>query len=209
MASELKLDIAVGLLTRRSHHIVRDPHTGKSQWVLAEPLLVQLRMASAPSSSTDGGGASSSAAPIPLNADAHDLLERIEEELTAQWWYAHPVHHGRGRESLVGKLLAWTTAARRNEEALKVAEKVVCRWVAEIEGLFNPQRRRPLPGAVCPNKKCGVSRVLDREEDGEHFYKPALVKVFDDDGEFDRVECGACGGSWSGLELELMGALAK
>lgn len=208
MDPALKLDIAIGLLTRRSKHLVKDPHTGKSQVVLAEPLLVQLRMASTPSSSTDGGGASSTRAPIPLNADAHDLLERIEEELTAQWWYTHPTHRGRGRESLVGKLLAWTTASRGSEVLLLRAGAITARWVEDIEGLFNPQRRRPLPG-VCPNKKCGAARVFDREEEGEHFYRPALVQVYDDDGLFDRLECGVCGSAWSGLELELMGALAK
>lgn len=199
----LKLDIAVGLLTRRSKHRLEDGD-GAVRWVVADPLLVQLRLASVPSSSTGGGSSSSGAAPIPLSADAHDLLERITEEVTAQWWYTHPIHHGRGGGTLVGKLLAWTTAARSSDALLLPAGAVTSRWVVEIQSFFNPQLRRPLPGAVCRNKACGVSRVLDREEDGEHFYKPALVQVYHEDGRFDRLECLACGASWSGLVLELM-----
>lgn len=191
----LKLDVAVGLLTRRSKHRLMDAD-GNARWVEADPLLVQLRMASTPSSSGAGGGSSSAAAPIPLNADAHDMLERIEEEVTAQWWYTHPLHRGRGGGTLVGKLLAWVTAARSSEVLLLRAGAITSRWVQDIEGLFNPQRRKPLVGACL---KCKASRVLDREESGEHFYKPVLSKVYDDEGQFSRVECGACGESWDDL----------
>lgn len=203
MDPALKLDIAVGLLTRPSKHRLVSAD-GTARWVVADPLLVQLRMASAPSSSTDGGGPSSTAAAIPLNADAHDLLERIGEELTRNWWYTHPIHKGRGRETMVGKLLSWTTAARSNEVLVLRAGAITGRWVADIEALFNPQRRKPLPGAVCPAKGCGASRVLDREEEGEHFYRPALVRVYDAEGLFTVLECGACGASWNRMAMELM-----
>lgn len=199
MDPALKLDIAVGLLTRPSKHRIQDAD-GDPRWVVADPLLVQLRLASVPSSST--GGAPSVAAPIPLSADAHDLLERITEEVTAHWWYTHPIHQGRGGGTVVGKLLAWTTAARSSEVLVLRAGAITSRWVADIQAFFNPQLRRPLPGAKCP--KCKAVRVLDREEDGEHFYRPALVQVCREDGALDRVECGACGSSWSGLELELL-----
>lgn len=139
-----------------------------------------------------------------MSADAHDLLERIRDEAASYWWEAHKVHKGKGRRTLVGHITGWVEVAREDEQTLKVAEKVVCRWVTEIQGLFNPQRRRPLPGAACPNKDCGAIKVLDREELGEHFYKPALSRIYDEDGLFDRMECGACGESWSGLGLELI-----
>lgn len=206
MDAALKLDIAVGLLTRRSHHLVKDPHTGKSHVVLAEPLLVQLRMASANSTAAPVEGAGSSAPTLPLSASAHDLMVQIEGEAE----YHYFVHGGVRRDlQLADHIRALVVAAQLNQETLGVVEKLVCGWVAAIQGFFNPQRRRPLRGAVCPNKKCGAARVLDREEEGEHFYKPALVQVCDDEGLFDRLECGVCGSSWSGLELELMGALAK
>jgi hypothetical protein len=196
----LKLDTAVGLLTRRSPHRIMD-EDGNPRWIVADPLLVQLRMASTPSSSGDGGGSSSAGAPIPLNADAHDLLERIREETSTQWWYTHPIHHGAGRGTLGGELLAWVRAARSNEILTLGAEVITTRWVTDIKALFNPQYRRPLPG-VCPNKKCRASRVLDREESGEHFYKPVLAKLYDDDGELTGIECGNCGASWTPDEMK-------
>lgn len=203
MDPALKLDIAVGLLTRPSKHRITGPD-GEARWVEAEPLLVQLRMAVANTSAAAEPGVSSSGKPIPMSADAHDLLEAIGEELTRHWWYTHPIHHGRGRETMVGKLLAWTTAARSSEALVLRAGSITGRWVAEIEALFNPQRRKPLPGAACPAKDCGATRVLDREEEGEHFYRPALVRVYDAEGLFTHVECGVCGGTWTTVGLELI-----
>lgn len=203
MDPALKLYIAVGLLTRPSKHRLVGAD-GTARWVEADPLLVQLRMAVGNSTAAAEPGVSSSGKPIPMSADAHDLLERIGEELTRHWWYTHPIHKGRGRETMVGKLLAWTAAARSSEVLVLRAGSITGRWVADIEALFNPQRRKPLPGAACPAKGCGAVRVLDREEEGEHFYRPALVRVYDNAGQFTHLECGACGGTWNQLAMELL-----
>lgn len=194
MEPSLKLDTAVGLLVRRSTHRVVDEE-GNPRFVVADPLLVQLRMAAANSASIGGGGGSSGAAPIPISADAHDLLEQIREETTRQWWLTYGIHRGAGKGTLGGELMTWVGVAKTDAALTAVAANVTWRWVMDIKTLFNPNLRRAFPGTC---KICGAARVLDREESGEHFYKPVLVKEYDEDGALLTVECTNCGSSWTG-----------
>ena len=187
----LKLDTAVGLLTRLSPHRLVDEEGGV-RWVTADPLLVQLQLAvgnSAAPALFKGSGN-----PLPMSADAHDLLMKIVNVTIDYWWQLHTIHKGMGRESVAGRLRGWALAARSNPDHLAVAEKIICGWVEEIQALFQPRRRWEIRGA-CPS--CGFRRVVDREDDGQTFMKPALAVLYEPDGRtVSCAECSACRSSW-------------
>lgn len=199
MDAALKLDIAVGLLLRRSKHLMPGPD-GKPQLVEAEPLLVQLALAVGSDIAASGQGGASTGSPILIAAAALDLQRAIESEAADLYWE----HGGTRRDSRLGeRVRCVAAAAQANADALKKVERKVSGWVASIQNLFNPHRRKPLPGE-CPNKKCKATQVFDREEFGETYRKPALSKVYDDEGRLDRIECGACEMSWTAVEVEVL-----
>ncbi len=200
----LNLDIAVGLLTRESKHRLVD-EDGGTHWVTALPLLVQLQMAIG-NSAMQPTFKASSGTPIPIAAEAFDLRARIIETTAEHWWRLHAIHKGQGRESVAGRLRAWAMAARHAEETLAVAEKIICGWRDNIEGLFNPTRRWEIQGA-CP--ECTISRVVDREEDGHIFTKPALSVVYDIDGSLAAGVCAECGAEWRGKNLRKLAWLVS
>lgn len=188
----LKLDTAVGLLTRPSKHRLVDS-TGAVQWVTADPLLVQLLVAVGNSSAATSFK-SSTGTPLPISADAHDLLERIADETAEHWWQTHALHHGHGRTTLGGQIRAWALAARSNEALLAEATKIISSWVRQIEDLFMPLRRWEIRG-YCP--ACKASRIVDRaDEEGHSIMRPALEIVFDKNNVLDSANCGACHTQW-------------
>jgi len=201
MLDTLKLDIAVGLLTRPSKHRLTDD-TGQHRWVTADPLLVQLAVAVGNSSAAAKFKASAGS-PLPISADAHDLLERIMIEAAEHWWHTHALHKGEGRGTLGGQIRAWAMVARTSEQLLADAERIICGWAAEIQQLFEPVRRWEIRGS-CP--KCKTSRVLDRQdEDGHRIMKPALCVYYDAYGELDGATCASCGEVWErGIAVETL-----
>lgn len=194
------LDAAVGELTRPTRHRIVDPATGRAQWVIADPLLVQLVQAIANS----GGSTafkSSGGVSLPISAGALDLYQEIEKTTAEQWWACHLLHHGQGRGTLAGRLRAWSMAARANQDALREAEEIICGWVRSITGLLQPQRTREIIGA-CPG--CKQARYRSRNEDGEVVNAPVLALVYDSDGRPDRVVCHWCKQEWQGHDIYVL-----
>jgi hypothetical protein len=196
-SQEVRLDIAVGLLTRPSKHRIIDAE-GNAVWVTADPLLVQLALA-VQSSSAAPAFKASTAAGIPMDAVAHDLLERIRATVVQLWWQTHQYHHGHGRGAKVAPMLrAWAAAVRADPELLDEAVTITEGWAAEIAGLFKPHRAWEVRG-WCP--KCHARRVIDHDEDGGRITKPALEITFDADGHHDGARCHGCGNRWDREEV--------
>jgi hypothetical protein len=196
----LKLDIAVGLLTRRSKHRVLGPD-GEFHWIESEPLLLQLQMAignssAAPTFKASGGN------PIPISADALDLMTQIRDTVEDHWWWTHSLHKGAGEGTIAGRLRAWAMAARADRTLYPEAEKTICAWVTQIERLFNPQRRWEIRG-TCP--ECNVQKVGSSiDEDGHVVMKHALAVVYDDDHNLAGAECAGCNHKWAPDEVKML-----
>lgn len=187
MNIEGKLDEAVNALTRETYSYVRDAD-GEGKFVVAPPLLMQLKVEITNSTGGQGGGATSSTAAIPLAAAALDLLEEIKAEVHDRWWQTYTLHHGYGRGRLVSELRTWAAAARAEPAELKTAYLMCTNWVAAIRGLLQPVRRWEISGR-CP--ACKASRVALSEDLGSPIYGPALVIEFQDGGATGL--CRACG----------------
>lgn len=193
MEAAMRLDIAIGLLTRPSKHMVVDPETREGRWVEADPLLLQLSMAI-----RNSGGAvsfkSSAGTPMPVSAQALDLFREIENTTAERWWACHDLHYGQGRATLVGRLRTWAAVVRSSDAMTREAATIVEGWVRDITALLQPLRRWEIRG-VCP--ECKVSRIQKIQE-GETVSSPALSLVYTADGLPDAVRCSACGAEWIG-----------
>lgn len=169
-----------------------DPKTGRVLGIAGTtrhpvpPLLQQLRRA-VESSKTSGGGPSKSA-PIPISADAHDLLTSITDRAArmAELWQARP-----DSNSIEDRLRAVVTLAGQSTdlEAVHGVRLPLAKWVASIKALFDPPKRLYL-AAPCP--RCEVSMVWRRDESiGESVQQPALQV----DGK-EGCNCLSCGAHW-------------
>lgn len=196
MTDSLRLDQAVGLLTRESKHLLKDAD-GNNRWVTADPLLVQLRMA-VTNSTAATAFKSSGGTPIPMSAAAFDLLTEISEVTLEKWWELHDRHHGQGIGTLAGQLRAWAMAAQARAVDLATAEKIICGWVEQIQGLLVPGRRREIKGQ-CP--ACLQHKVVVRIDDEGIVRAPALSILYDREDSIIGAQCAACGSQWSGNPL--------
>jgi hypothetical protein len=193
----LKLDTAVGLLTRESKHRLVDSD-GSYRWVTADPLLLQLRIAVRTNSAAPPAFKASAGVPLPLNAVAHDLLQEIAETVLEHWWRTYRLHHGKHPGSLANQIRAWAMAARAEPALLSEAEHIMSGWVRQIQGLFDPVRRWEVKGR-CP--ECDKSKRLLRLDDEGSVYAPVLSVTFDKNGELQCGECLECGATWRGSDL--------
>ena len=197
MGTVLRLQIAVGLLTRNTMHKVTDPVTGADTYVTWAPLLSQLAAAV---KNTSAGAAFKSGnvhAPLPLSADALDLLTHIDEVATEHWWMVHRLHFGEGRGTLPGRIRAWAMAAQADPSMARDAEHILSGWVDQIRALLEPTRRVHIR-AQCP--RCKAERAR-RDVDGETVMDYALYIRYSVDGEPLEAGCGACGVTWEWREL--------
>lgn len=149
-------------------------------------LLQQLRRAVA-STRASGGGPSKSA-PIPISADAYDLLTDIQQRAKrmAELWEVRP-----DSDSIEDRLRAVAEAAGRSTdlEAVHGVRLPLAKWVARIRDLFDPPKRLYL-AAPCP--RCEVAMVWRRDEAlSEDVQQPALQV----DGT-TGCTCAACGAHW-------------
>lgn len=191
-----ELDAAVGLLTRPSKHRVNVG--GGYRWVTADPLLLQLvvEIANTSASPTFKGSGGN---PIPIAADAYDLLCRIAEEVAEKWWQTFDRHHGVGRATLAGQLRAWAMVARTNPDDLAEATRIIGGYVSAIESLFAPVRRWEIIGP-CP--ECKTARVIDHVDDiGHTITRTALGVFYSRDNQLAGASCAACGRTWDAAEV--------
>lgn len=150
-------------------------------------LLQQLRRAV--ESSRASGGGPSKAAPIPISADAYDLLTSITQraERMVKLWQASP--DSNSVEDRLRAVVA-VTGQSTDIEAVHGARLALAKWVHAIQSLLDPPKRLYL-AAPCP--RCEVSMVWRRNESlGEAVQQPALQV----DGK-TGCDCLACGAHWS------------
>lgn len=153
----------------------------------APSLLNQLR--SQVGNSSGRGGAPGKTAPIPINADALDLLNTItwgagELLELAEARSEHPNVEARLR-AVVAVAGGWTDL-----EAVHGVRLSLAGWVRAIRALLDPPKRLYL-AAPCP--RCEQSMVWRRDESiGEDVQQPALQV----DG-IDGCTCLSCGAHWA------------
>ncbi|WP_104164706.1 hypothetical protein [Arthrobacter sp. SX1312] len=190
-----KLDEAISLLVNETPHGIEcdGPNGGTvTKWVMADPLLVQLRRAKTPG--MEGGSGGSGGRPSPLALNAFDLYREIDEQAGFLYW-THKDARPLRSYTLEDRIQYWVARARLDRESLAEAEKIVLGWNRSIEALFNPKKVIPLAG-TCPECKTAFHFV---EDDGERTRKTALHISTDDAGPY--AECAICGKHWPGLEL--------
>lgn len=189
----MRLDMAVGLLTRPSKHRLVDPETREGRWVVADPMLLQLSMAIR-NSGASVSFKSSAGTPMPVSAQALDLFREIEATTAERWWSLHHLHFGQGRATLTGRIRTWAAVARSDAGLAIEAAVIMEGWVGDISGLLQPLRRWEIRGE-CP--ECKESRI-QKVQEGETVSSPALSLVYTVDGFPDAVQCAGCGAEWQG-----------
>lgn len=159
-------------------------------------LLGQLQSALTPGMESGSGG-SGTGRPAPLALNAFDLLRRIDETSTYQYW----TFGGTDRldaTSIAKRIQFWAMKALATPESEKEAARMIGGWCQDIEALFNPQQRIELKGK-CP--ECQLSHYTVEDED-EMIRKPTLTAVPHERGTF--ASCGNCGATWSGYQLHAL-----
>lgn len=149
-------------------------------------LLQQLRRAVA--STQSSGGGPGKAAPIPISADAYDLLTDITARvaLLVELWQA-PRDHSTVEDRL--RAVVNIAGMSTDLEAVYGLRLALAKWVARIRDLFDPPKRLYL-AAPCP--RCEVSMVWRRDDRlGEDVQQPALQV----DGT-TGCTCLSCGAHW-------------
>lgn len=164
---------------------------GKAHKVPA--LLDELRNAVTPGNSMSGGGASGP--PIPINAEALDLLREIEAAAKADYYEMTGVQWIKS----VGEMLPWVANLDLTSEWRAYLEHVTSDWIDRISAMLWPVKpRRKLTGKTCPS--CGLS--LHGEE-----RKVALsLGCWDEDGNLAKIgdwdiACAGCGAVWAGDQV--------
>lgn len=195
----LNLADAVSRLTRntpQSVHTADDEGNPKVTFKMWPSLLNQLRFAMTPGMEAGAGG-SGSGRPAPLALNAFDLLRKIDETSTHQYW----TMGGKSRLdalSLEKRIQFWAAKAVASPGTEDEAHKMIAGWCREIEAMFNPQHRIELRGK-CP--ECGRSHY-QVEEDGDMIRKPTLTAIPHERGTF--ASCGNCGATWAGYQLHAL-----
>jgi len=173
-----------------SEHLKTGPD-GKAHKVPA--LLDELRAAVTPGNSMSGGGASGP--PIPINADALDLLREIEQTAKSDYYEMAGVQWTKD----LARLLPWIVSLDLTPEWSAYLERVSLEWIDAITTLIWPVKpRRKLTGKTCPS--CGLSMHGDERKVtlslGCWDSEGNLAKI----GDWD-IECAGCGAGWSGDQV--------
>lgn len=182
-------------LTDHVHQLCREHlktgPDGKAHKVPA--LLDELRTAVTPGNSMSGGGASGP--PIPINAEAVDLLAEIEAGIKGDYYEMTGTHWTKDGRALLG----WITGLDLTPEWDAYLTHVTSDWIDRINAMLWPVKpRRKLTGKTCPS--CGLS--LHGEE-----RKVALsLGCWDDEGNLARIgdwdiACAGCGAEWAGEQV--------
>lgn len=153
----------------------------------AVPSLLQQLRRSVASTRASGGGPSKSA-PIPISADAYDLLTDITARTVKLVEMSGATPGSSSEEDRLRAVVA-SAAAWSDLQAVYAVRLVLSKWVARIRDLLDPPKRLYL-AAACP--RCEVSMVWRRDEAlGEEVQQPALQV----DGK-RGCTCAACGAHW-------------
>lgn len=164
---------------------------GKAHKVPA--LLAELRNAVTPGNSMSGGGASGP--PIPINAEALDLLREIETAAKSDYYEMTGVQWTK----TVDALLPWVAGLDLTPEWHTYLEQVTIGWIDQINEMLWPVKpRRKLTGKTCP--ACGQSFH------GEERKVALSLGCWDTDGNLAKIgdwdiACAGCGAEWSGDQV--------
>jgi hypothetical protein len=156
-------------------------------------LLEELRSAVTPGNSGSAGGASGP--PIPINAEAVDMLASIEAEAKTDY---HEMSGERWTGNLVD-LLRHIAGMELDPEWSAYLERVSLEWIDQITAFLWPVKpRRKLTGKTCPS--CGLSMH------GEERKVALSLGCWDDDGNLAKIgawdiACAGCGAEWAGDEV--------
>lgn len=208
---ELGLIEVVNALTRETVHriLVEGPDGSEvAKFVRQAPVLGQLRAAIQPTlASKSGGGGGSSAAPFPMSADAYDLMQEIDEEVTQQYWLAKSAAKDSKKSQPLPvelRIQYWAARAHLIQDGADEAAKLMNRWVRDIGALLDPVHRIEVIG---PCSKCWATDILV-PKDGGVVLTPALTAGWS--AAAGAVgECGACGHRWAGFEIHDLVAHVK
>lgn len=193
----------VDTLTQDHWEVLPDGHepiqiaTGRrSRFAKVPGLLSQLEGSVQTSRNPSGGGRQFS--PLPLNAAALDLLQRLTHEVAEVWVQAfqRPVPFGEP----ASWLREWASSVGSDNDAVAaggVAWRAID-WlrhlVDEIEAVLNPVRSEEITDAWCP--ACGESHHRTVADDGSERVSWALQIVKTLDGRPTQVRCLCCRTSW-------------
>jgi hypothetical protein len=164
---------------------------GKAHKVPA--LLDELRAAVTPGNSMSGGGASGP--PIPINADALDLLHEIETAAKSDYYEMTGVQWTKD----LARLLPWIVSLDLTDEWRAYLERVTLEWVDAINAFLWPVKpRRKLTGKTCPS--CGLALH------GEERKVTLSLGCWDSEGNLAKIgdwdiECAGCAAGWSGDQV--------
>lgn len=164
---------------------------GKAHKVPA--LLAELRNAVTPGNSMSGGGASGP--PIPINAEALDLLRKIEADARKDYYDMTGVQWAKDLD----RLLPWIAGLDLTPEWAAYLERVTLEWITDITAMLWPVKpRRKLTGKKCP--ACGQSNY------GEDRKVALSLGCWDVDGNLAKIgdwdiACAGCEAQWSGDEV--------
>lgn len=164
-----------------------------------EPLIAQLRSAVA-ANLTGGNGVSASAHRMPLNADALELYQAIDRDISEAFFEENLGVPGLLPEE---NLLALYTQRWQDDDS---AETTVRGWRSQINNLFDPAKKVPLSDP-CP--VCKATHFTN--EAGDLCANPVVV-TYRVGNPFATVKAscrGGCGTEWVGAEAveELIGEL--
>lgn len=164
---------------------------GKAHKVPA--LLEELRNAVTPGNSGSAGGASGP--PIPINAEAVDMLNKIESDMKRDWSEMTGTHWTGSLVELLRTLTLMAAAA----EWHAYLERVTLEYIDQITAFLWPVKpRRKLTGKTCP--ACGQSLY------GEERKVALSLGCWDADGNLAKIgdwdiECAGCEAQWSGDQV--------
>jgi len=182
-------------LTDHIHQLCREHlktgPDGKAHKVPA--LLDDLRTAVTPGNSMSGGGASGP--PIPINAEAVDLLHEIEVGIKSDYHEMTGVHWTKDGRAL----LQWVTNLDLTPEWDNYLTHVTSDWIDRINNMLWPVKpRRKLTGKTCPS--CGQAYY------GEERKVALSLGCWDVDGNLAKIgewdiACAGCDAGWSGDQV--------
>jgi hypothetical protein len=174
---------------------------------IAPSLLNQLRQAVATGNST--GGVRGRGTPLPISADAHDLLGTITESTMGMLRHFGTTPAGRAVEPNLREVVA-CCGLSTDLEALLGVRGFLRAWVASIRSMFDPPKRIYLWGHPCP--VCNSREVFRLDEsDGEEKRIAPLEVAFVESETGERkikdVHCLACLEEWLPSQLMWLGRL--
>jgi len=171
----------------------------------------------------EGGGSSAGyGSRPPIDASAVDLLEEITTQATQALAAVSPGPTPYGHAESYVRLWAGqtdetqlftVTAPATGDNGVIFDERfemnayaLAKKWVAKIEGFFNPPVSAEIC-APCPKEDCGA-RYVYRTAGGETTQSSALKMLRDrDTGDTLEARCSSCGATWGRGELTRLGEL--